>query len=223
MRSGNGAVARGQGYYWSRELKLRELESELGILAIASGSAMAVRRSVFRPLPPDVGEDCIIPLDVALQGLKVVHASAALALDSMEFDPAGEFKDRVRMTLRNWVGTWRREALLNPLRYPGYAFALWSHKVLRWLSPFFFLVAILCSIRFIDHPVLWVIPFCTALFLAAGALGGIVQMVGLELPLIGTVFSFFLANVGFFVGIIRALAGHSIVAYKKNHQQTELL
>ena len=77
MASSGGAVARGQGYYWDYELKLREFESRpLGILAVASGSAMAVRRTAFVTLPPDVGEDCMVPLDTVLQGLKVVHAWA---------------------------------------------------------------------------------------------------------------------------------------------------
>src|SRR5262249_55511429 len=59
-----GVVAASQGMYWSYELKLRELESQLGILAVATGAAMAFRRALFRDLPPHVGDDDIIPLHI---------------------------------------------------------------------------------------------------------------------------------------------------------------
>jgi cellulose synthase/poly-beta-1,6-N-acetylglucosamine synthase-like glycosyltransferase len=213
IASGTGAVARNQGYYWSYELKLRELESQLGILAVASGQAMAVRRSAFVSMPPDVGEDCIIPLDVVLQRLRVVHASTALATDTMEDDPLSEYRARVRMTLRNWTGTWRRAALLNPIRYPGYAFALWSHKILRWLSPFFLIVIGLISMAFIRDPLLWLLPMLTLLFFTLAALGWVGQALGFTLPLTGTIYSFCLANVGFLVGLTKALVGSSVVSY----------
>lgn len=215
IADGGGSVGRGQGYYWDYELKLRELESRLGILAVASGAAMAVRRSAFVTLPPDVGEDCIVPLDTVLQGLKVVHTTAALATDSMASDPAEEFRARVRMTMRNWTGTWRRAALLNPIRYPGYAFALWSHKLLRWLSPILVLVVSVSSLGFINNPFLWPLPLLTFVFFALAGLGWIDQIAGIGLPIVGTVYSFCLANLGFLIGVAKALAGRSIVSYNK--------
>ena len=130
-------IAQSQGFYWRYELSLREAESRLGILAVASGACLAVRKQVFRRMDLSIGEDCIVPLDVVTQGLRVVHVPEAIAYDAMENDPEREFRTRVRMTLRNWQGTWSRPQLLNPYKYPGYAFALWSHKLFRWLSPFF--------------------------------------------------------------------------------------
>ena len=62
-----GAVAKSQGFYWRYELFLRLAESDLGILATASGQAMAVRKEFYRQLPTCYGDDCILPLDVRLQ------------------------------------------------------------------------------------------------------------------------------------------------------------
>jgi cellulose synthase/poly-beta-1,6-N-acetylglucosamine synthase-like glycosyltransferase len=210
-----GGVAREQGYYWSYELKLRELESRLGILAVASGSAMALRRSAFVPLPPDVGEDCMVPLDIVLQSLKVIHATAALATDSMESDPAGEFRARVRMTQRNWTGTWRRAELLNPLRRPGYGLALWSHKVLRWLSPIFVIFASIASLGLVYYPLLWPLPLSTVAFFALAALGWSDRVAtATRVPLARPSYAFCLANAGFLVGVLKALAGRSVVTYE---------
>ena len=135
-KAGSG-INESQNYYWRYELRLRELESELGILAVSSGACLTIRKELFRPMEAVYGEDCIVPLDIILQGYKMKHASNAIAYDTWHSESASEFKARVRMTLRNWGGTWSRPVLLNPLQYGGIAFGLWSHKLLRWLSPVF--------------------------------------------------------------------------------------
>ncbi len=140
------AMQTSQGFYWNYELKLRHLESQLGILAVVAGACFAIRRSLFVPMDPAIGEDCIVPLDIVSQGFRVVHEPLAKAWDSFEQDSRITLRRRIRMTLRNWQGTWTRSALLNPFRNPGYAFALWSHKLLRWLSPVFLVTATISSL-----------------------------------------------------------------------------
>jgi cellulose synthase/poly-beta-1,6-N-acetylglucosamine synthase-like glycosyltransferase len=210
--SGSG-VSRGQGYYWDYELKLRQLESELGWLAVASGQAMAVRRSLLRPMDPSIGEDCIVPLDVVMQGRLVVHQVDAVAHDRLESEPEREFKTRVRMTLRNWLGTWSRPELLNPLRHPGYAFALWSHKVLRWLSPWFLAVLTVSVCLLSMEPLYGVLALLALLFYASALLGWTLDRAGRRLGFPNTAFAFVLANAGLLVGTCKALAGQRIVTY----------
>lgn len=208
-------VEQAQGYYWQYELKVRECESQLGILAKASGSCLAVRRSVIRPIPSDVGEDCVVPLDAALQGYKIIHAEKAIAYDRMDSTVTSEFNSRVRMTLRNWTGTWRRAELLNCFKHPGIAFSLWSHKILRWMSPFFVIIASVGTTMLASDSVFWTIAaFCMALFYLAGIVGWMSVKFGFRLPLVRTIFSFLLANAGFMVGVIKALAKKKVIAYR---------
>jgi cellulose synthase/poly-beta-1,6-N-acetylglucosamine synthase-like glycosyltransferase len=208
-------VEQAQGYYWQYELKVRECESRLGILAKASGSCLAVRRSLIKPIPSDIGEDCIVPLDVVMQGYKVVHADKALAYDSMDSTVNSEFSSRVRMTLRNWTGTWRRAQLLNVFKHPGYAFSLWSHKILRWLSPFFVIAVSIGTVILAFDSKFWALAaFFMAAFYLAGILGWWCVRSGFQMPVVRTIFSFLLANAGFMVGIIKALAKKKIIAYR---------
>lgn len=221
FRELGGSISANQGYYWRYELRLRELESHLGILAVASGQAMALRRDCFRELPSDVGDDCIIPLDTVLAGKRVVHRADALAVDVMEAESVREFNSRVRMTLRNWIGTWRRPQLLNPLAHPGYAFALWSHKLLRWLGgPVFWLGAMSGTwLAFVGHP--GPVPITMTLGFWALVLQGWRQErqpATRRIPLAGTLFSFVLANSGFTVGLWRALTGQRIVTYRSGQK-----
>ena len=65
--------------------------------------------------------------------------------DTMPHSVNGELRARIRMTARNWSGTWARPALLNPLRFPFTALGLISHKLLRWWTPFFLGMAFLAN------------------------------------------------------------------------------
>lgn len=212
-----GAISTSQGYYWTYEMALRSLESALGCLAVASGQCMAIRKSLFRQMPEFVGEDCIVPLDIVLQGYRYVHVDRAVAYDVMEHEPEREMRTRIRMTMRNWTGTWLRSQLLNPFRFPCVSFALWSHKLIRWLSPFFMLGATVCIFALPPRGGYLIVWIGMLSFYAACAVGWLASLRGRTIPLASTLFSFALANIGFFVGVIKALRGDRIHSYRAGH------
>ncbi|RLT03313.1 MAG: glycosyltransferase [Planctomycetota bacterium] len=208
-----------QGYYWNYELRLRDLESQLGILAVVAGACFALRRSLFLTMNPAIGEDCIVPLDVAAQGFKVLHEPTAIAWTRLDDDDAMTMRRRIRMTLRNWQGTWTRHELLNPFRSPGYALALWSHKLLRWLSPVFLAAATASSTLLLATQPSFVtlaafLPFGSLFALAA--FGWLSLHYRIRIPGAGTAYSFVLANTAFLIGVWRAIIGHQIHAYRRN-------
>jgi cellulose synthase/poly-beta-1,6-N-acetylglucosamine synthase-like glycosyltransferase len=208
-----GAVPQGQGMYWRYELLIRRAESALGILAKASGQALAVRRSLFRPMQPCYGDDCVLPLEVRIQGYRVVHDYRAVVTDTMPHSLEGEMKARIRMTARNWTGTLSQMAILNPLRFPFTSWALISHKVLRWLSPLFLFILFMSSLASALH-LRWVGLFLIqAAFYACAFLGWQCVRRGKGAGVFGYPFAFCLANVGFFFGFVRALRSQRIVAY----------
>jgi hypothetical protein len=175
---------------------------------------MAARKALLKPMEPITGEDCIIPLDIVLQGFEFKHCPKALAYDIMDSEAEDEFRARVRMTLRNWRGTLSRRALLNPLRHPGYAFSLFSHKILRWLSPIFIIVGT-ASLVLLARNAFYVSLLGLALCAFALAfVGWIAHRGGQRMPLASALFSFMLANLGFLVGFVKMFRGDQIVAYR---------
>jgi cellulose synthase/poly-beta-1,6-N-acetylglucosamine synthase-like glycosyltransferase len=208
------AVSKGQGFYWRFELFLRERESELGMLATASGSAMAVRRSLYRPIPLHYGDDCIIPLDVRLQGFGVLQDSRCVVSDEMPHSIKGELRARIRMTARNWTGILSRPALLNPFRFPGIAFGLISHKLLRWLTPFLMAMAFLAStLLLVKHQAVWLWSLQAAFYLCA-LLGWLRTRKQRPAWIFSYPFSFCLANIGFALGMVKVLRGQKITSYQ---------
>ena len=216
------AVAHGQSRYWQSEMTMRDCESRLNILAVASGQAMAVRRNLLRPLPAHVGDDCIIPLDVVAAGSLVRHAAAAIAHDVNETRIHRELRARARMTARNWTGTWIHPRLLSPLHHPGFAFALWSHKLLRWLSPLLLAMMGISALLLSHMSFYAAICGLGGLFIVCAGIGLVAPQptesshpagFRLLLRLSRLCFAFTLAQFGFLKGLWIAMTGKRIHAY----------
>jgi len=210
---GKDAVEKGQGSYWRYELWLRFAESALGILATGSGQGLLVRRELFRPLPACYGDDCIMPLDVRAQGFRVIQEREAYVFDTMPHSIEGELRTRIRMTARNWTGTLSRPAVLNPFRFPLTALGLVSHKLLRWLTPFFLGIVLLCSSFLALRGQFQFLWWLQVVFYLTALIGW--ELTRRQRPawVFGYPFSFCLANVGFLLGMVKALRNQKIVAY----------
>lgn len=210
----DGSVSNGQGMYWRYELFLRAKESALGILATGSGQALALRHSLFRPLPPFYGDDCVLPMDVRLQGYRVVQEPEATVFDTMPHTVEGELRARVRIVARNWTGTLSRLALLNPLRFPLTAVGLVSHKLLRWLTPFFLAVIfVLNTLLVLRHEQIW-LWVAQVIFYASALVGWARTRKSQRAWFFAYPFSFCLANVGFLLGLLKAARNEKITAYQ---------
>lgn len=208
------AVLKGQGFYWRYEFFLRQVESDVGILSTATGTSLAMRRELFRPMESCYGEDCILPLDVRLQGYRVVQDPEAVVFDTMPDTVEGEFRARVRMTARNWTGTLSRPALLNPLRFPLTSLGLISHKLLRWLTPVLLAIIFSLNVFLVFHHqqiFLWILQL---IFYAAALVGWISTRMKRPAGIFAYPFSFCLANVGFLLGLLKAARSEKITAYQ---------
>ena len=207
----------GQARYWRAELEIRRLEANLGILAVASGACIAVRRELWRPLDPRVGDDCMIPLDVVSQSKTLAYADQAIAHEPADAEFDHLVSTRARMTLRNWQGTWSRAALLNPFAHPGYAFALWSHKILRWLSPIWLLGLTISAAALLfagSAPVRFLPAVTMGVFYSLALIGALARTRSRRVPIATAIYSFVLANLGFLSGLMKAARGGTISRYR---------
>lgn len=132
--SGNGAFAEGSSSYMSYENMLRAVETKLGSVVGVDGGVDAVRRELYVPMSADQLPDFVLPLNVIEQDRRVVYESQALLYEQSLCDSRDEFRMRVRVSLRALWALYDKRSLLNPLRYPLFAWQLLSHKVLRYLA-----------------------------------------------------------------------------------------
>jgi cellulose synthase/poly-beta-1,6-N-acetylglucosamine synthase-like glycosyltransferase len=139
------------GLYWRYETFLKRCEGRLGALLGANGGIYALRRSLFAEVPRDtIVDDFVIPLLTRIRtGCRIVYDEEAVAYEETPPEMAVEFRRRARIG----AGGFQSIAVLWPLLDPrrgAIAFTFMSHKVLRWLCPFFLLGAAVANLRLVN-------------------------------------------------------------------------
>lgn len=143
----------GEGLYGRYELFLRRMESRLGSIVGASGSFYAQRRELVQVFPEGVAPDFLSVLNTVKSGKRAVSSQDAIGHMTSVSDSANEFKRKVRTLIRGMTALFREAELLNPFRYPLFAFFLLSHKVMRWLVPLFLLVVLGTNFFLLDKTI----------------------------------------------------------------------
>lgn len=206
-------INRAEGLYWKWEVRTRLLQEKIGALMTGSGACTAFRKSLFKPLRPIDDIDFATTIDTILAGKKITYVESAVAYDEAPSTLKMELNGRIRAAKR-LIGTVSRWGATNWLRHPVYSWTLLSHKILRWMSPFFIILVILSNIALLGRP-FYNLTFITISYMAVlTGFGALAHYLGKHIPVASTFFSFFMANVGFFVGITRALRGRVTTKYK---------
>lgn len=146
------AGSSGEAIYGRYELLLRRLESEVHSIVGASGSFYAQRRALCQPFTEGLAPDFLSVLRVVEQGARAVSEPLAVGYMSSLADHRREFERKVRTGIRGLTTLFAHAHLLNPFAHGAFAFALWSHKLLRWLAPAFMLVALVSAAVLADSP-----------------------------------------------------------------------
>jgi len=135
-----------EGAYWKLESLLKLYESRRGCVMGANGGIYAVRKHLFPPLPAGtVVDDFVAALRVLEAGFKVAYEPEAVGHEEAAPDHAGEYRRRVRIAAGCFRALSQHRDLLSP-RHGFTAFALWSHKVLRWFVPHALVVALVANL-----------------------------------------------------------------------------
>jgi cellulose synthase/poly-beta-1,6-N-acetylglucosamine synthase-like glycosyltransferase len=142
----------GEAWYGRYELMLRRLESRVHSIVGASGSFYAQRRALCTPFDEGMAPDFLSVLRTVAQGKRAVTAPDAVGAMTSLKDPRQEFERKVRTLIRGMTTLFAHAHLLNPLRYGLFSFVLFSHKVMRWLAPFFLVLALVTPLGLLDSP-----------------------------------------------------------------------
>lgn len=133
----------GEGFYWRYESWLKRLESALGVVMGANGGIYAIRRTLFSGLPRNIiNDDFYISVQALLHGQRLVYADGAVAEEEASHSLTAEFRRHVR----DGAGHYQLMPLVRGLLTPRMgltSFAYFSHRWLRWVSPFLLVLALL--------------------------------------------------------------------------------
>jgi glycosyltransferase involved in cell wall biosynthesis len=176
---GAGSLPNQEGVYWRYELAVRAYESRLSSVTAGNGAIYATRRDSYIVVDPIMGHDLSLPFNMVRRGLRAVYVPDARAHEKMVPSLMGEFARKRRMMSHTWP-ILIRGGMLSPRGYPvGYALMIVSHRLLRYLTPFLHLLALVANIALLalGAGALYEVTLALQLALLLGALlGGVLRV-----------------------------------------------
>ncbi len=149
------ALAIGDQWYRAYESWLRRLETRNGCMASADGGLLALRRSLFQPIPANVTDDFFLTTCAPIGGQRIVFTETARVLDQGVESADNQFRRRQRITTRGLQSLAHRRTLLDPRQYGLLAIGLICHKLVRRLAPLLLVPLLLSSFWLWDDGVFY--------------------------------------------------------------------
>jgi len=146
----NGSIS-GENLYVRYEMALRRLESQINSLVGVSGSFFAVRKELCFNWPYDLASDFNVVLNTVRARKRAILDESVVGLYKDVIKETEEFNRKVRTILRGITVLFKNLDMLNFFEYGLFSWQLISHKLLRWLLPFFFIIAFVSNLFLIEQ------------------------------------------------------------------------
>lgn len=206
---GGDGVTHTELQYMNLENRIKQAESDLmGLVIGAEGGCYAMRSELFKPIPPRfIADDFFVTCLVLRARRKIVFAGSARAHEDVAADSRGEFRRKARIATGNFQNLFYFRDLFYRF-WSATAFAFFSHKALRWLTPFlFFLNMTACAFLWKTHAVFKSVLVAQTVLLLLPLLSLLMVSLGLRLrPLIAAA-HLVVMNVALAAGFFRFLRG----------------
>lgn len=146
--------------YISREVKIKNAESNLwGTMMGPFGGCYAIRRELYEQVPANfLVDDFYINMLVLEKGFKAINNLNAIVYEDVSNNFRDEFRRKIRIATGNFQNLKKFKHLLSGIfgvsriknQKPaisnfGLSFSFFSHKVLRWLIPFFIVLLLIIN------------------------------------------------------------------------------
>jgi len=142
----------GESAYGQYELWLRNLESRIHSVVGASGSFYAQRRVLCESFGEGLAPDFLSVLNTVEKGYRAVTEPRAFGYMTSVKNTSDEFNRKIRTLIRGMSALFYKKNMLNISKYGTFSFALFSHKLMRWLVPFFLIALYISNIAIATEP-----------------------------------------------------------------------
>ncbi|MFT4758342.1 MAG: cellulose synthase/poly-beta-1,6-N-acetylglucosamine synthase-like glycosyltransferase [Saprospiraceae bacterium] len=196
-------------FYVQRENVIKHYESEaFGAMMGAFGACYALRAKLFLPVPTNfIVDDFFQTMHILDANFQTIKALKAICYEDVSEDIFEEYRRKKRISAGNFQNLKYFSHLL--FKWDGVAFAFWSHKVLRWLSPFFIIAAFVCSYFLKEDYLIYKIAFCGQLFLFTLPFFDRILnwLTGKQIKVLRFVTYFYLMNIALLIGFFNYAKG----------------
>ncbi len=141
-------IAKQEDYYLNRENRIKTYESILyGTAMGIEGGCYAIRRSAFRSIPKNYFmEDFFQSMQVLQRNKKVLVDENSVVYEDVSTDIREEYKRKTRISIGNFQNLKHFSGVLIKQTFP-LGFVFFSHKVLRWITPFFLIIMFFSALQ----------------------------------------------------------------------------
>jgi len=163
----------------------------------------------------DMSSDFVIALETRLQGLRTVFEEEAVAFEETNHRGHDELRMRVRIIEQTLSAIHRYGELLDVRKYGFFAFQMISHKIFRYATVFFLLLAFVSNLLLIGESLFFQVLFAgQVLFLFAAAIGWCCDRIGLRAGPLMIPYYLVLGNVASFRGFLKFMKGEAHLVWE---------
>ena len=135
-----------ENLYINYDMFVRTLSSSAGSIIGVTGGFYAVRRElVLGGWNPAYPPDFYVALKAIKENYRVIQDARVTASYYTSDSNTAEINRKVRTISRGMSALFANLQLINPIQYGFTAIQLLSHKIFRWLTPFFLIVCFATS------------------------------------------------------------------------------
>ena len=205
----------GDGLYWKYEAIIKKAESKTGSITAAEGEIFAVKKNLLKPINPrNINDDAAITFDIVKSGYRVLYEENARSEEEASIDICDDIDVKVRMTAGGYQTIKNECKYLFPPRN-FFSFSFISHKILRWLTPHFMILAFVSNFLLLFYNSYFLIFAFQLLFYFLALIGWLNR----TKPNISNIFYvpmyFVVMNYALFLGFLKYVKGDQGVNWKK--------
>ncbi|EGA66216.1 glycosyltransferase family 2 protein [Vibrio brasiliensis] len=146
----------GENRYWQYQSRVKMHEAALGSTLGAHGAFYLFRTHLFRTMDDNtINDDFVIPMEIVRQGYLAEYEPKMVALEMEATNQDNDYRRRLRISAGNMQQAIMLAEMFLP-RYRGVAFAFFSGKGLRLLTPYLLILCFVSSILLMDNPLFMV-------------------------------------------------------------------
>jgi cellulose synthase/poly-beta-1,6-N-acetylglucosamine synthase-like glycosyltransferase len=194
--------------FMSQEIKVKYFEGvAYGCCIGIYGACYAIRRELYTNVPSHFAvDDFYISMKVLERGYKVILDTNSICYENVTSKVTEEFRRKVRIGVGNIQNLRAFSGLL--FRFNPISFCYFSHKVIRWLGPFFLLAMLFLNFRLWNEGTLYKIFLIVQLFsILASVVDFYLKKIHLQIILLRFITHFYTMNLALLVGFFKYLIG----------------
>ena len=194
--------------YISREVYVKHHESIVwGSMMGPFGGCYAIRREDYSQVPANaLVDDFYVNMKIFEKGKLAVNNLDAKVYEDVSNNLKDEFTRKIRIATGSFQNLKWFKHLLWPLN-SGVAFTFLSHKVLRWIGPFFILFSFISSLLLIQLDIYKVALLLQVFTLLLPLLDFMLRKLNIHNSILRFITHFYSMNLALFIGFFRAIKG----------------